>query len=85
MKIYKFFANWCKSCITLNERLKNIDIPIESVDLDNATNINLVKKYNIIKIPTIIFVDDNGDVLKKLNGSITRDHLEDVYNKLTNN
>lgn len=67
MKILKFFATWCKPCNTVTEMFKEFKtIPVENIDVDE--NEDLVIKYGIRSIPTILLVDENGNVLHRHTG-----------------
>lgn len=86
IKIYKFYADWCKPCNVLNKELEGCELDIISVNVDDADNLELVKKYKILKMPFIIFADENGEVIKRLSkGSddrLTREKIEEEYKKL---
>lgn len=72
--IIDFFADWCAACLELEEkvfstpafleRTKNMvllkmDATKESAELDR-----LKKKYGIVGLPTILFIDSQGNWLK---------------------
>lgn len=76
-----FKANWCTTCNALdkniNENLTSLpeDVTILKVDYDSATE--LKKKYGVTIQHTLIQVDENGDALKKWNGSIRLNQVLD--------
>lgn len=86
MNIFKFYANWCGPCNQLNSELEGTDLDITPVNIDDVNNYDLVKKYNIKKIPFVVFADKDGNVLKRLSkgsgDSLTRERIESEYNKL---
>lgn len=88
MIIYKFYADWCEPCRILSEELNKYSDIITNVNSDDPDSIELFKKYNIKKLPFIIFTDSEGKVLKRLSkGSedrITLQKFENTYNELKN-
>ncbi len=71
MKILKFGAIWCTECLVMRPMWDEIeklfpDLKTEMYDADE--NSDILKKYNIEDIPSFIFLDNNGEVLKKLKG-----------------
>lgn len=88
MIIYKFYADWCEPCKKLSEELNKYSDIITDIDSDDPDNIELFKKYNVKKLPFIIFADSEGNVLKRLSkGSedrITLQKFEHIYNELKN-
>ena len=78
MKLIKFYATWCSPCTTLSKLLEENSVPHESVDIDQE--LELVSKYNIRGIPTLIMLDEQGNVVDRLNGSINKTKLQDFLN-----
>ena len=73
--IVDLFADWCTACKELDaytfsekaviDQLKNIvTVRVDFTD-ENKTTEYITKKYNIIGLPTILFLDKNGDEIKK--------------------
>ena len=60
-----FSASWCKPCKILKEWCKEIP-EIEIIDVEE--NEDLVQKYQIISVPTLI-ITENGDVVKSKSGN----------------
>ena len=78
-KFLKLSADWCAPC-------KQMDIQIEKlaplVEIDNInidTRHDIAVKYDIRSIPTLIKLDDNGDVLKRSSGSLTDAKLLEFF------
>ncbi|MDD4036232.1 MAG: thioredoxin family protein [Bacilli bacterium] len=86
MKIIKFEAIWCPSCLYVNNQLKQIekeisDIEIISYDYDNDKD--LVNKWDIGEIlPVFIFLDDNGNEIKRLIGERNKKQFLEAINSL---
>ena len=75
-KIIKFGSTWCAPCKVVDKILKEIidetDIEVEFIDVDE--NDELVDKYNIRNIPTLLYFVDGQQVNKSV-GSISREEL----------
>ena len=53
MKLLKFYAEWCKPCITLSKILEDFtSVPVENINIDS--NQEFVTRYTIRNIPTLI-------------------------------
>ncbi|MEN9621152.1 MAG: hypothetical protein RL499_1345 [Actinomycetota bacterium] len=67
LKVLFFHASWCPKCRALDEDINANEIPagmtIFKVDFDTATD--LKQKYAVTLQTTIVYVDDDGDVLAK--------------------
>lgn len=75
MKLLKFYAEWCKPCITLSKMLEEFSsVPVENINVD--TNQEFVNLYTIRNIPTLILIDDEGKELYKHTGLITLAELK---------
>lgn len=72
INILFFHAKWCVSCKGLNDDIvKNVsmipsDVNILKVDFDTSTQ--LKKKYGVTMQHTLVVVDGEGNLIKKLNG-----------------
>ncbi|MBS8121477.1 thioredoxin family protein [Candidatus Vampirococcus lugosii] len=86
MKIVFVGAMWCASCFVMKpimndikKEFENLDISFYDYDQDNK----IVEKYNINDIlPVIVFVDDNGNELKKLEGEYSKKELINIIQNL---
>ncbi|MCF6149901.1 MAG: protein-disulfide reductase DsbD [Candidatus Kuenenia sp.] len=73
--IIDFWATWCSACMELEkityvdsrvieESKKFVNIKIDSTNSDDPEIKKLWKKYQIVGLPTILFVNKDGKVLK---------------------
>lgn len=84
-KCLKFGATWCSPCKALKpifekvsqmEEFKNVEF-IE-YDIEEEDTEELVIKYGIRSVPTVVLLDDQDNVLKKSIGSIPEDTLIEI-------
>jgi len=65
-KVYKFSATWCGPCKMLAKTLSTVEspIPIEEVDID--ANPTLTQQFKVRGVPTLVIVDDDVEVKRKV-------------------
>lgn len=64
MRILKFYTKSCGQCKVVTNMLDNAGIQHEAIDCEE--NEELVKKYNIMHVPSVIIESEDGG-MKKLN------------------
>lgn len=84
MKVLKFGAAWCAGCIIMKPRWKDIEAELpwleteyHDFDGDKAA----VEKYNLISLPTFIFLDNEGKEITRLSGEVEKQKLLEVINQ----
>jgi len=64
MKLLKFYADWCGPCKMQTSIIKNlgdrVNVTIEEIDVDER--FDMAKQWNVRGVPTMILVDENGEV-----------------------
>ena len=78
MKILRFSAIWCMNCIFMKSVWDEIEneyrgLSLEEYDADDDSDIH--KKYNIKDIPTVIFLDDTGKEISRLEGAKDKEEI----------
>ena len=77
MKVLKFSASWCGPCKMLSKTIEGIkdEVPylVEEIDIDNNTE--MAQKYGIRGVPTMIIVDGDKEVKRKV-GAMTAPELK---------
>jgi thioredoxin 1 len=77
MKLLKFSASWCGPCKMLSTTIAGIKdeipYPIEEIDVD--VNTDLAKKFSIRGVPTMILVNEDAEVKRKV-GVMTASELK---------
>ena len=65
IKILKFESDSCPQCKALSVTLERISkenkIDIKNIDIEEDNNQDLIRKYNIRSIPTLIFLNENQE------------------------
>ena len=76
-KALRFTASWCQPCKALASILEQVNtkMPIEVIDIDENTEMAI--KYNVRSVPTLLIVDDRGNVLDKMIGLKAKNLVEE--------
>ena len=65
IKILKFESDSCPQCkalsVTLERITKEYKTDMKSIDIEENNNQNLIRKYNIRSIPTLIFLNEDQE------------------------
>ena len=65
IKLLKFESDSCPQCkalsITLERISKENKIDIKNIDIEEDNNQDLIRKYNIRSIPTLIFLNEDKE------------------------
>ena len=85
VKIIDFTGNWCSTCQVLDKLIESEIIPkyknkVKFVKIDVEGNENLIKRYDILSVPTLILLENNKEIWRK-SGSISKDDLTKELNK----
>lgn len=77
-----FYADWCGPCKMLAPILEQIseenpEIKIIEVNVDEYSD--EAKNYNILSIPTLIFME-NGKEKKRLVGLVSKEEILELFN-----
>ena len=65
IKLLKFESDSCPQCKALSATLERISkenkIDIKNIDIEEDNNQDLIRKYNIRSIPTLIFLNEDQE------------------------
>lgn len=67
MKLLKFFTTYCGQCKQQTKLLEGLT-EVEVVPVDCDENEDLVDKYEVRGLPTLILVDDHEETIAKFTG-----------------
>jgi len=75
MKLLKMYADWCQPCKGLSKMMEGMElsVPVENINIDE--NMELASKYNVRGVPTLILVDDEGNVIRQKVGNMSKEEL----------
>lgn len=86
MKVLKFGAVWCSSCLVMKPRWAKLEkeYPVfesEYIEYDNSPD--KVHKYGVedSSLPVFIFLDKKGNELERISGEVSEKKLLELINK----
>ena len=86
MKILKFGAIWCPSCLIMNNtinKLKKNYPNLEVINYDYDMEEKLVNKYDIGSIlPVLIFVNEDGEEISRVIGEKSEKELTKIIESI---
>ena len=88
--VIKFYSPMCLDCKKLDTVVKEVmpkyadKITFQNINgQSNDKNTNeLVQKYNINLVPTMVFVKKDGKIYKRTEGALTKKELENILDGL---
>lgn len=93
-KIIKVSALWCGPCKTFSpifekvsqmEKYKDIEFVKIDTDDTNEEGEEIIAKFDIRSIPTVLFLDENDNLLKKTIGLISEKNFIEIIDDTANN
>lgn len=76
-KIIKCSANWCQPCRMLEPIFHRVsemedfkDVEFYDLDIDDADNGEIVRNYQVRNVPTVLCLDENNEVIRKIVGAV---------------
>ena len=61
---YKVFTSqFCRNCPPVKDYVKKLSFEGEEIDVSTDLGISMSKKYNIMSTPTVLFFDDQGNII----------------------
>lgn len=81
MKVLKIYSRTCGPCKVLESNLQLAGIPHESIDAQSIEGENIIDKYKVRAVPTLILIDNEGNVMKKHTGLLGVQELKEFCNE----
>jgi thioredoxin-like negative regulator of GroEL len=90
--VIDFSSTMCMECKALAKNLDplipqyqdKINFQKVIVNSGSALNDSLMKKYNVNVVPTLVFLDKNGKIVRRTEGSMPQSQLKEYLDKLAN-
>jgi thioredoxin 1 len=79
MKLLVFSAEWCGPCKMLSKVMESVDFPYKVTKVDIEGNEELVEKYGVRGVPTLVLLDDKEDVVAVHIGALDQSALESKF------
>lgn len=83
MTILKFYADWCIPCKTLTTVLDTLDVKTENINIELDPKAAI--KHSVRKVPTLIFLDDEGNVTGRLHGVPNGEEIKEKIDEAQGN
>ena len=80
-KIIYFTAKWCGPCKTLGPIMESLkgQVDYQKVDVDDNNN-DLSMQYGVRSVPSLILLDETGEIKGRLVGIQSKDQILNFYN-----
>lgn len=84
MKLLKFSASWCVPCKAQTRIFSEHPpvVEVEEIDIDSGNE--LISKFNIRSVPTMILVDNEGNALYRWSGITNSEEINRLINDFRN-
>lgn len=83
MNVMYFSADWCGPCKVfkpvVQQASQELGIPVNYINVDYESA--LTEKYSMTSVPTIIVTDNQGEVLYRKSGVMSRDQVIAMFNQ----
>lgn len=84
MKLLKFSASWCVPCKAQAKIFSEQPPIVEVEEIDVDSDNELISKFNIRSVPTMILVDDEGNALHRWSGITNSEEINRLINDFRN-
>jgi len=89
-QVLKYTSEMCLDCQTMNKVFKEIfpkykdRITLTEIKVQekNSYNDSMIKQHNVTLVPTIILLNSNGKVIKRIEGAIPSEEMDKCLKEL---
>ena len=81
MKLIKIYSKTCGPCKVLEKNLVESGVDYDSVDVASEEGEDIVEKYGVRAVPTLLLVDDNGTLISKHAGILSVEGIKSFANE----
>lgn len=81
MRLVKIYSQTCGPCKVLERILNNANIEHESIDINSEEGGEMIEKYDIRAVPTLLLLDKEGEMLNKHVGVLNVEDLKKFVNE----
>ena len=84
VKVIKFSSPMCSECVKVSGELKKSlgnfgdSVVLEEIDVMKSNSRGKIKEYKVSLVPTIIFLDKKGNVVRRQEGYMTSSEITEV-------
>jgi len=79
-KILYFTASWCAPCKALSPIMDSLQGQINFDKIDVDSNTDLSAQYGVRGVPSLILIDETGEVKGRLVGLQSKEQILNFYN-----
>lgn len=83
MKVIKIYSDTCGPCKVLEKNLTLAGVPHESVNILSEEAEDIIEKYEIRSVPTLLVFNDKGELHSKFVGILSVDNLKSLVNEIS--
>ncbi len=88
--IYEFSQPMCSACRQLKQVLPSVEskyagkVIIKKINTSSSDSNTraLMSKYGVRAVPTLVFIDKNGNVVKKTTGVVSKSQLNSYFKQI---
>ena len=81
MKLIKLYSDTCGPCKVLENNLKKSKIEYDRINITSKEGEELIEKYDVKAIPTLLLIDDNDILISKNSGVLTVEGIKAFVNE----
>ena len=82
MKVIKIYSDTCGPCKVLEKNLTLAGVPHESVNILSEEAEDIIEKYEIRSVPTLLVFNNDGKLHSKYIGVVGVDNLKSLVNEI---